>query len=134
MKALIWTRPDWTLFRANPKRIHEYVNCKLEYRDVSEKEIQDLRIPEAMVCVKIPFDVFMRSEELQTKIKAIDLIFNWLDRRTIDWYVYIENIDTHDVLEYLSLDEYQRMKNAWVIFPQEIIDLYENSNDEEIAE
>lgn len=127
MKALIWIDENGNKFRPNPKRIHEYNNCKIEYREVSEEEIVELRIPEAMVTVKIPIEVFMWSEEMQNKIKALDLIYNWLDRRTIDWYLYIENIDTHDVLEYLSIEEYQRMKTAWVIFPQEIIDLYENS-------
>lgn len=126
MKALIWTDENGKKFRANPKRINEYSNCTMEWRDVSEQEIEDLKIPEAMVTVKIPIEVFMNSEEMQNKIRALDLLFNWLDRRTMDWYVHIENIDTHDVPWYLSLDEYTRMKNAWAIFPQEIIDLYEN--------
>ena len=126
MKALIGTDENGNKFRANPKRMHEYSNCKIEWRDVSEQEIADLRIPEAMVTVKIPIQVFMNSEEMQNKIKALDLIYNGLDRRTIDWYLYIENIDTHDVPEYLSLDEYTRMKNAGVIFPPEIIELFEN--------
>ena len=49
-----------------------------------------------------------------------------MNRRTIDGYLQIENIDTHDVPEYLSMEEYQRMKNAGVIFPPEIIALFEN--------
>lgn len=126
MKALVWTDESGNKFRANPKRMHEYSNCKIEYRDVSEDEIAELKIPEAMVTVLIPVEVFLGSEELQEKIKALDLLYNWLDRRTMDWYVHIENIDTHDVLEYLSSDEYTRMKNAGVIFPQEIIDIFEN--------
>ena len=126
MKALIVTRPDGTKCRGNPKRMNEYVNCKIEYRDVTAQEIVDLRIPEAMVTVKIPIQVFMNSEEMQNKIKSLDLLYNWLNRRTIDWYLYIENIDTHDVPEYLSSEEYIRMKNAGVIFPPEIIALYEN--------
>ena len=126
MKAQIWTDQNGNKFRVNPKRIHEYVNCKIEYRDVTEEEIVELKIPEAMVTVKIPIEVFMRSEEMQNKIRSLDLLYNWLDRRTIDGYLYIENIDTHDVPEYLSLDEYTRMKNAGVIFPPEIIELFEN--------
>ena len=133
MKALIVIHPDWTKEWGNPKRMHEYVNCKIEYRDVTEQEIVDLRIPEAMVTVKIPLEVFIRSEELQNKIRAIDLIYNGLDRRTIDGYVWIENIDTHDVPEYLSMEEYLRMKEAGVIFPPEIISIYEN-NGENVVE
>lgn len=112
----------------------EYVNCKIEYRDVTEQEIVDLKIPEAMVTVKIPIEVFMRSEEMQTKIRTLDLLYNGLDRRTMDGYLHIENIDTHDVPEYLSLDEYTRMKNAGVIFPPEIIALFENVPEETTEE
>lgn len=126
MKAQIWTDQNGNKFRVNPKRIHEYVNCKIEYREVSEEEIAELRIPEAMVMVKIPIQVFLNSEEMQKKIAGLDLLYNGLDRRTIDWYLQIENIDTHDVPEYLSMEEYTRMKEAGVIFPQEIIELYEN--------
>ena len=132
MKALVVTKPDGTKCRGNPKRMSEYVNCKIEYRDVTDEEIVELRIPEAMVTVKIPIQVFMNSEEMQNKIKTLDLLYNGLDRRTIDGYLQIENIDTHDVPEYLSLEEYTRMKNAGVIFPPEIIALYENT--EEIEE
>lgn len=126
MKAQIWTDQNGNKFRVNPKRIHEYVNCKIEYREVSEEEIAELKIPEAMVMVKIPIQVFLNSEEMQKKIAGLDLLYNGLDRRTIDWYLQIENIDTHDVPEYLSMEEYTRMKEAGVIFPQEIIELYEN--------
>lgn len=52
----------------------------------------------------------------------------------MDGYLHIENIDTHDVPEYLSMEEYQRMKEAGVIFPPEIISIYENSNSDENAE
>lgn len=131
MKALIWTDENGNKFRANPKRMSEYVNCRMEYRDVSEQEIADLKIPEAMVTVKIPIEVFMRSEEMQNKIRTLDLLYNGLDRRTMDGYLHIENIDTHDVPEYLSIDEYQRMKNAWVIFPPEIISIFENTESEQ---
>lgn len=135
MQALIVTRPDGRKERGNPKRMSEYVNCKVEFRDVTEEEIVELRIPEAMVTVKIPIEVFMRSEEMQKKIATLDLLYNWLNRRTMDGYLNIENIDTHDVPEYLTLDEYQRMKTAGVIFPPEIIAIYENTNDsEEVTE
>lgn len=129
MKALIWTDENGNKFWVNSKRIHEYVNCQIEWRDVTEQEIVDLKIPEALVTVRIPIQVFLDSEEMQNKIKSLDLLYNWLDRRTMDGYLHIENIDTHDVPEYLSLEEYTRMKNAGVIFPQEIIDIYENGEE-----
>lgn len=131
MKALIGIDQNGKKFRVNPERIHEYVNCKIEHREVTQEEIVELRIPEALVTVKIPVEVFRRSEEMQTKIKGLDLLYNWLKRRTIDGYLHIENIDTHDVPEYLSLEEYTRMKAAGVIFPPEIIALFENVEDEQ---
>lgn len=135
MQALIVTRPDGKKEWANPKRMSEYVNCTIEYRDVTPEEIVALKIPEAMVTVKIPIQVFLNSQELQQKIAGLDLLYNWLNRRTMDGYLHIENIDTHDVPEYLTLEEYVRMKNAGVIFPPEIIAIYENTNDsEEVTE
>lgn len=131
MKAQIWTDSEGKMWWVNPKRIHEYVNCKIEYRDVSPEEIVKLWIPEAMVTVKIPIQVFLWSQEMQEKIRTLDLLYNGLDRRTMDGYLHIENIDTHDVPEYLSMDEYQRMKNAWVIFPPEIISIFENTESEQ---
>lgn len=126
MKAQIVIRPDGKKEWANPKRMSEYVNCKIEHREVTEQEIVDLRIPEAMVTVKIPVSVIENSEQVQNKIKTLDLLYNGLNRRTIDGYLRIENIDTHDVPEYLSEEEYLMMKNAGVIFPPEIIALFEN--------
>lgn len=131
MKAQIGTDENGNKFRVNPKKMHLYSNCRIEYREVSEQEIVDLKIPEALVTVKIPIQVFMGSEEMQNKIRALDLLYNGLDRRTVEGYLYIEYIDTHDVPEYLSLDEYTRMKNAGVIFPPEIIAIYENNEQEQ---
>lgn len=131
MKAQIGTDENGNKFRVNPKKMHLYSNCRIEYRDVSEQEIVDLKIPEALVTVKIPIQVFMGSEEMQNKIRALDLLYNGLDRRTVEGYLYIEYIDTHDVPEYLSLQEYTRMKNAGVIFPPEIIAIYENNEQEQ---
>ena len=84
MKAQIVIRPDGKKEWANPGRMSEYINCKIEYRDVTEQEIVDLKIPEAMVTVKIPVNVFWNSEEMQNKIKTLDLLYNGLKRRTID--------------------------------------------------
>lgn len=127
MKTEIWTNSEWIKFRANPKRMDEYENCLIEYREPTDEEIKELRIPTKFVNIQIPIDVFMNYELLQKKVQMIDLIYNWLERRTIDWYLNIENIDMNDVPEYLSQSEYIAMKKVWVIFPQEIIDLFENN-------
>lgn len=134
MKALIVTKTDGSKERGNPKRMSEYVNCKIEYREVTEQEIVDLRIPVAMVTIKIPIQVLMNSPEIQEKIKVLDLLYTWLDRRTMDGYLHIENIDTHDVPDYLSKEEYILMKNAGVIFPPEIIEIFENTDGAEKEE
>lgn len=131
MKAQIWIDQNWKKFRVNPKRIHEYINCRIEYREVTEEEIVELWIPEAMVTVLIPLEVFQQSELLQKKVMTLDLLFNWLDRRTMNGFLHIENIDTHDVPAWLSMEEYQMMKSVWVIFPPEIIALYENTENEQ---
>lgn len=131
MKAQIWIDQNWKKFRVNPKRIHEYINCRIEYREVTEEEIVELWIPEAMVTVLIPIEVFQQSELLQKKVMTLDLLFNWLDRRTMNGFLHIENIDTHDVPAWLSMEEYQMMKSVWVIFPPEIIALYENTENEQ---
>jgi hypothetical protein len=59
------------------------------------------------------------------------LIYSGLYKRTYDWYLHIENIDLNDVPWYLSVEEYQALKAVWTIFPQEIIDIYENTNENE---
>lgn len=129
MKTMIWTNSEWKKFRANPKRMDEYENCLIEYREATEEEIKELRIPSKFVDIKIPIQVFMNSELLQKKVQMIDLIYNWLERRTVDWYLNIEHIDLNDVPEYLSLEEYTAMKEVWVIFPKEIEDMFENNSE-----
>ena len=128
-KANIWTTPEWVKFWANPKRMGEYNNCKLEYREVSDEEIRELRIPVKIVEVAIPIEAVENSENIQKKLASIDLIYTWLYKRTYDWYLHIENIDLNDVSWYLSLEEYTALKAVWTIFPQEIIDMFENTNE-----
>lgn len=137
-KANIWTTPEWVKFWANPKRMGEYNNCTFEYRDVTDEEIRELRIPVKIVEVAIPIEAVENSENIQKKLASIDLIYSGLYKRTYGWYLHIENIDLNDVPWYLSLEEYTALKAVWTIFPQEIIDLFENTNEnnenEEVSE
>lgn len=138
MKASVWTTKEWTKFRANPKRMNDYVDCKIEYRDVSEEEIIELKIPTVWCEVQIPLNVFVWSERIQQKLAMLNLIYDWLDRRTVDWIIYLSHIDLNDVPQFLSMEEYQLCKEAGVVFDENITNLYENTlsneNDEETDE
>lgn len=127
MKAQIWTDQNGNKFRANPKRMTDYVNCKIEYREVTEQEIIDLKIPEVWCEVKIPLPVFAQSEKIQQKLAMLNMIYDWLDRRTVDGIIYLSHIDLNDVQQFLTMEEYQLCKEAGVIFDENITNLYENN-------
>lgn len=127
MKAQIWTDQNGKKFRANPKRMTDYVNCKIEYREVTEQEIIDLKIPEVWCEVKIPLSVFAQSEKIQQKLAMLNMIYDWLDRRTVDGIIYLSHIDLNDVQQFLTMEEYQLCKEAGVIFDENITNLYENN-------
>lgn len=129
MKAQIWTDQNGNKFRANPKRMTDYVNCKIEYREVTEQEIIDLKIPEVWCEVKIPLPVFAQSEKIQQKLAMLNMIYDWLDRRTVDGIIYLSHIDLNDVQQFLTMEEYQLCKNAGVIFDEAITNLYENTQE-----
>ena len=127
MFALIWTDQNGKKFRANPKRMNDYSNCKIEYREVTEQEIIDLKIPTVRCEVQIPLNVFVNSERIQQKLAMLNLIYDWLDRRTVDWIIYLSHIDLNDVPQFLSMEEYQLCKEAGVVFDENITNLYENN-------
>lgn len=127
MKALVWTDKNGNKFRANPKRMNDYSNCRIEYREVTEQEIIDLKIPTVRCEVQIPLPVFVGSERIQQKLSMLNLIYDWLDRRTVDGIIYLSHIDLNDVPQFLSMEEYQLCKEAGVIFDENITNLYENN-------
>ena len=127
MFAQIWTDQNGNKFRANPKRMNDYSNCKIEYREVTEQEIIDLKIPTVRCEVQIPLNVFVNSERIQQKLAMLNLIYDWLDRRTVDGIIYLSHIDLNDVPQFLSMEEYQLCKEAGVIFDENITNLYENN-------
>ena len=127
MFALIWTDQNGNKFRANPKRMNDYSNCRIEYREVTEQEIIDLKIPTVRCEVQIPLNVFVNSERIQQKLAMLNLIYDWLDRRTVDGIIYLSHIDLNDVPQFLTMEEYQLCKEAGVIFDENITNLYENN-------
>jgi hypothetical protein len=62
----------------------EYNNCRFEYREVSDEEIRELRIPVKIVEVAIPIEAVENSENIQKKLASIDLIYSGLYKRTYD--------------------------------------------------
>lgn len=107
--------------------MNDYSNCKIEYREVTEQEIIDLKIPTVRCEVQIPLHVFVNSERIQQKLAMLNLIYDGLDRRTVDGIIYLSHIDLNDVPQFLSLEEYQLCKEAGVIFDENITNLYENN-------
>ena len=134
MFAQIWTDQNGNKFRANPKRMNDYSNCRIEYREVTEQEIIDLKIPTVWCEVQIPLNVFVGSERIQQKLAMLNLIYDWLDRRTVDGIIYLSHIDLNDVPQFLSMEEYQLCKEAGVIFDENITNLYENTLSNESEE
>ena len=134
MFAQIWTDQNGNKFRANPKRMNDYSNCKIEYREVTEQEIIDLKIPTVRCEVQIPLPVFVNSERIQQKLAMLNLIYDWLDRRTVGGIIYLSHIDLNDVPQFLSMEEYQLCKEAGVIFDENITNLYENTLSNESEE
>ena len=129
MKALIWIDANGVKFRANPKRMNDYSNCTIEWRDVTEQEIIDLKIPTVWCEVQIPLNVFVNSERIQQKLAMLNLIYDWLDRRTVNGIIYLSHIDLNDVPQFLTMEEYQLCKEAGVIFDENISNLYENTGE-----
>jgi len=76
MFAQIGTDENGNKFRANPKRMTDYVNCRIEYREVTEQEIIDLKIPTVWCEVQIPLNVFAQSERIQQKLAMLNMIYD----------------------------------------------------------
>ena len=56
--------------------MNDYSNCKIEYREVTEQEIIDLKIPTVRCEVHIPLPVFVGSERIQQKLAMLNLIYD----------------------------------------------------------
>ena len=133
MQTTIWTRPDWTKFWADPQRMHTYVNCKLEHREPTPEEIEELRIPLAIVEIKMPEEVYL-SEPIQKLIGGFRTIYSGLDIRTYWGYTHIGNIDLGDIKKYISKEQYEQMKTVGAEFPAEVEALYTETENEEPTE
>ena len=110
MITTIWIRYDGTKFRADPARIHTYNNCRLETREPTPEEIHELRIPEAIIEVTIPEDVY-KSEQVQKLIGGFRAIYSGLDIRTYEGNTHIGNIDLADIKKFITKEIYEQLSD-----------------------
>lgn len=124
MLTAIWTRPDGTKFRADPRRIHTYSGCTIEYREPTEDEIKELRIPTTIVTLLIPQMALFQSQSLAQKFDMMIKIYDWLERYTRDGIIHLGNINIDDLARYVTAEEYKEWKGVWVEFPPEVDALF----------
>ena len=130
MLTAIWTRPDGTKFRADPRRIHTYSGCTIEYREPTEDEIKELRIPTVIVSILIPQMALFKSQSLATKLDMMIKYYDGLERFTRDGVIHLGNIDLNDIAQYVTPEEYKERKEAWVQFPPEVDTLFAKQKNE----
>lgn len=124
MKTTIWTRPDGTKFRADPRRMNNYSNCRIEYREPTAEEIKELRIPTVIVSILIPQTALFKSQSLATKLDLMIKFYDGLERYTRDGVIHLGNINIDDLARYVTTEEYKERKKAWVEFPPEVEALF----------
>lgn len=125
MQTTIWTRPDGTKFWVNPRLIHTYINCRLETREPTAEEIKELRIPEAIIEVIIPEEVY-KSDQIQQLIGGFRAIYSGLDIRTYEGNTHIGNIDLADIKKFITKEIYEQLRGLWTIRPPQVVALFED--------
>lgn len=130
MITTIWTRPDGTKFRADPRRMNNYSNCRIEYREPTAEEIKELRIPTVIVSILIPQMALFKSQSLATKLDLMIKFYDGLERFTRDGVIHLGNIDLNDIAQYVTAEEYKERKESWVQFPTEVDTLFAKQKNE----
>ncbi len=116
MQTTIWTRPDGTKFRADPRRMSTYSNCHIEYREPTVEEIENLRIPTVIVSILIPQMALFKAPSLEKKLDQMIKLYDGLERFTRDWMIHLGNINIDDLALYVTKEEYNERKGVWVTF------------------
>lgn len=125
MKYTIATK-NWVSKYVDPKEIQFLEEWfSIENRVVDPSEYEALGIP-VFVEIKIPLQVFGASVDLQQKLSQIALMFSEIKRKVKDWVIVVSNIALHYITEFLTAQEYERLKSVWVEFSSEIEDLFLN--------
>lgn len=130
MITAIWTHSDGTKFRADPRRLHTYSNCHIEYREPTEEEIKELRIPTVIVSILIPQTALFKSQSLAAKLDMMIKYYDGLERFTRDGVIHLGNIDLNDIAQYVTAEEYKERKESWVQFPPEVDALFAKPKNE----
>lgn len=91
-----------------------------ETPELTEEEKEDI-IMNTIVSIKVPLVLL---DDLKEKINTLILMFSEL-KRNPEWeYLVLSNITYKYVPQFLTQDEYDQLKSAWVIFDDLINDLY----------
>ena len=135
MITTIWTTSEGKKFRADPARMHTYYNCRMETREPTPEEIEELRIPETIVEIVIPEEKYL-TPEVQQLIMGFRTIYSGLDIRTYEGKTHIGNIDLADIKKYVKKEQYQWLLSIGTEFPPEVQELFAEplpANEEENA-
>lgn len=96
----------------------------METREPTAEEVEQLGIPTTIVAIDIPVAAFQKAPTLLAKLDLLIKFYDGIERFTNGNTTHLRNIDIKDVEKYVSAEEYQEWKNAWVIFPPEVVALY----------
>lgn len=116
---------------ADPKKPWLY-QWELVYdAEISEEERKELHIPKLLVEIKIPLSALMEHQTIAQKLGLMTTIYTGLEIFTRDWITHVGNIDIEDLPQFLTPEEFRLMQEAKVIFPQEVLDLYDKKEKNE---
>lgn len=102
----------------------------METREPTPEEIEELRIPLAIIEIIIPEQVYL-SPEVQQLIGGFRVIYSWLDIRTYGGYTHIGNVDLADIKKFITKETYEQLKSLGTIRPSEVVALFEEKSHEE---
>lgn len=98
----------------------------METREPTAEEIEELRIPIAIVEVAIPEEVY-KSEPIQQLIGWFRTIYSGLDIRTYGGYTHIGNVDLADIKKFITKETYNQLKQLGTERPPEVDALFDES-------
>lgn len=97
----------------------------METREPTAEEIEELRIPLAIIEIIIPEQVYL-SPEVQQLIMGFRTIYSGLDIRTYGGYTNIGNVDLADIKKFITKETYEQLKALGTIRPPEVIALFDD--------
>ena len=103
--------------------MHEYRNCMVQFREPTPEEIEQLRIPLAIIEIIIPEQVYL-SEPIQQLIGRFRTIYSGLDIRTYQGNTHIGNVDLADIKKFITKETYEQLKALGTIRPAEVEELF----------